>query len=423
MSRPAAKKYGPGGQYYRKRIRTPEGKYEDIYAKTLTELSEKVTLRKNQLAAASDLPAAELYVFEYAARWFLLYASGLSENMKKTHRQQINGVICPVIGNKPIKDVTTDDIAAVMATRAGLSRSSQSKTVQTLKKIFSAAEDAGAIEKDPTRKLKAGGKAPAKKKALTKIQQEQLLAAVSGLPVEPCVMLGLYTGMRREEICGLKWDCVDLDGPAPHVVVRRACRWPKNTQPEISDELKTEAAARTIPIPPQLVQYLQVLKAAQLAALRLRSIKEKHDAEMTESRLALRLLTQCVYAGDGGGPVSFTAFRRRWDAIRYRSTASGRELGTKIRNHSYSVTLDFYPTPHILRHTYITRLILGGMDLKRVQYLAGHEDPRVTLQIYTDLMGHAPEELIADVNAIFTPAAAAAKITPELPLKDPVPPT
>lgn len=64
------------------------------------------------------------------------------------------------------------------------------------------------------------------------------------------------------------------------------------------------------------------------------------------------------------------------------------------------------PTPHILRHTYITRLILGGMDLKRVQYLAGHSDPKVTIKIYTDLMGHAPEDLIDDVAAIFAPQPA-----------------
>lgn len=417
MSRQPAKKYGPGGKYYRKRLRRPDGKYEDVYGLTQTELSEKVAVRQAQLSAeASGGAAKDLYVFEYAARWFALYASGLSANMQKTHRQQINGVICPVIGNKPIKDVTTDDIAAVMATRIGLSRSGQSKTVQTLKKIFSAAEDAGAIEKDPTRKLKAGGKAPAKKKALTKAQQEQLLSAVRGLPVEPCVMLGLYTGMRREEICGLKWDCVELDSAAPHVIVRRACRWPKNTQPEISDELKTEAASRTIPIPPQLVSYLRQLRALQLVRLQKRS--KKGEGAAPEQRL----LSLHVYANDDGSPLSFSAFRRRWDAIRYRSTSSGRELGTKVRNHNYSVTLDFYPTPHVLRHTYITRLILGGVDLKRVQYLAGHEDPKVTLQIYTDLMGHAPEDLIGDVTAVFAPPASSKKNTPELPLEDPLPP-
>ena len=63
--------------------------------------------------------------------------------------------------------------------------------------------------------------------------------------------------------------------------------------------------------------------------------------------------------------------------------------------------MDFSVSPHILRHTYITRLILGGMDLKRVQYLAGHSSAKITLDIYTTVMGHEPEDLIADVQGIL----------------------
>ncbi|MEE3381587.1 MAG: site-specific integrase [Succiniclasticum sp.] len=382
MPRKAAKKYGPGGQYYRKRIKTPEGKFEDIYAKTQAELAEKVTLRLNQLAAAGSVPPEEIFFFEYAAGWYARREPHLSPGMRKMVKHEINDVICPVIGGKRLRDINSDDVAAVMATRAHLSRSAKSKTVQVMRQIFDAALEADMIEKLPTRRLRAEGKAAAPKKALTEQQAAELLEAVRGLSVEPCVMLGLYTGMRREEICGLLWDSVELDGPAPYITVRRACRWPKNTAGEISDVLKTDAAARTIPIPRQLVQYLHKLK-------------DRLPGDELDQR------RRCVYGTDTGKPLTLTAFRRRWEAIYHRSTASGRALGEKVRNHRYSVTLDFYPTPHILRHTYITRLILGGMDLKRVQYLAGHADPKVTLQIYTDLMGHAPEDLISDVDRIF----------------------
>lgn len=417
--RKAAKKYGPGGQYYRKRIKTPEGKYEDIYAKTQAELAEKVTLRLNQLAAAGSVPPGEIYFFEYAAGWYARREPHLSPGMRKMVKHEINDVICPVIGGKLVREITSDDLADVMATRAHLSRSAQSKTVQVVKQIFEAALEAGVVDKLPTRRLRAEGKTAAPKKALTEKQADALLEAVRGLPVEPCVMLGLYTGMRREEICGLLWDEVELEGPAPHITVRRACRWPKNTEGEITDVLKTDAAARTIPIPRQLVQFLQELKAAQLAAIEEAPLPKGGSGE-AGGGYALRL--RCVYGTDTGKPLSLTAFRRRWEAIYHRSTASGRALGEKVRNHRYNVTLDTYPTPHILRHTYITRLILGGVDLKRVQYLAGHADPKVTLQIYTDLMGHAPEDLIADVDRIFTPdppakapptAAAAAGETAE----------
>ena len=392
--RKAAKKYGPGGQYFRKRIKTPEGKYEDVYGKTQTELAEKVTLRLNQLAAASEVPPQELYFFEYAAGFYSRREPHMSAGARKMYKYQINKVICPVIGAKPVREVTSDDLAAVLATRAHLSRSSQQKTVLVLKQIFDAAMEAGVIERLPSRKLRPGGKPPAPKKALTREQQDALQEAVRGLSVEPCVMLGLYTGMRREEICALKWDAVDLDSKAPHLTVCRACRWPNNTKPEISDVLKTDAASRVIPLPPQLVQFLHELKARRLAAL---------EKGSSPGMAAFRLRSRCVYGNSDGTPLTFTTFRRRWEAIRTRSTASGHELGAKIRNKKYTVTLDFCPTPHQLRHTYITRLILGGMDLKRVQYLSGHADPKVTLQIYTDLMGHAPEDLIDDVTAIFAP--------------------
>ena len=380
MSRAPAKKYGPGGQYYRKRIKTPDGKYEDVYAKTQAELAEKVTLRLNILAAA-DVPPRELYFFEYAAGWFNRRSPHLSEASRELYRRQINDVICPVIGAKSIREITSDDLAAVLATRGHLGRSSQKKTIMVLKQIFDAALEAGVVEKLPTRRLKAEGKVPEQKKALTEAQTAALLQAVRGLKVEPFVMLGLYTGMRREEICGLRWDSVQLDGKAPHVTVRRACRWPDHLRPEVSEILKTAAAARTIPIPPQLVEYLKQIRPEKP--------KPVHY----------------VYCNDDGSAVSCSTMRRRWETIRARSTASGHELGERIKHSpgGVTVTLDFLPTPHILRHTYITRLILGGMDLKRVQYLAGHADPKVTLQIYTDLMGHMPEDLIDDVTAVFAP--------------------
>ena len=379
MTKKSAKKYGPEGRYYRKKIRAPDGSYVSVYGRTQAELAEKVTLKQNALAAADDVPPKELYVYEYAARFYARRAPHLSEDRKKLYQYQINKVICPVIGAKPVADVTPDDLEDVLATRANLSRRSQQDTVQILKQIFSAAADAGAVSRDPSRKLKPGGKAPEQRQALTETQQAQLLAAVRGLKVETMVMLGLYAGLRRGEICGLKWDAVHLDAQTPFLEVRRACRWPEHLRGVVSDELKTPAARREIPLPPQLLAFLK----EQRAAIR-------GDAGR-----------RYVYCDDQGRAVSYSTLRRRWEAIKTRSTASGRELGAKIPRHKITVTLDFMPTPHVLRHTYITRLVLSKMDLKRVQYLAGHADPEITLRIYTSLQKAAPEELAADVWAAF----------------------
>ena len=51
----------------------------------------------------------------------------------------------------------------------------------------------------------------------------------------------------------------------------------------------------------------------------------------------------------------------------------------------------------ILRHTYITNLLLKGVDIKTVQYLAGHERAKITLDIYAHLTYNRPEEIIEKI--------------------------
>lgn len=40
-------------------------------------------------------------------------------------------------------------------------------------------------------------------------------------------------------------------------------------------------------------------------------------------------------------------------------------------------------TPHVFRHTFCTNLANAGMDLKSLQYLMGHSDAGVTMNVYT----------------------------------------
>lgn len=60
--------------------------------------------------------------------------------------------------------------------------------------------------------------------------------------------------------------------------------------------------------------------------------------------------------------------------------------------------LDFTVTPHQLRHTYITNLIAADVDPKTVQYLAGHENSKVTMDIYAKAKYNRTTELSGVVN-------------------------
>lgn len=69
--------------------------------------------------------------------------------------------------------------------------------------------------------------------------------------------------------------------------------------------------------------------------------------------------------------------------VRRRTANDAAELGTPARNSKMVRSLDFHVTPHQLRHTYITRLFESGLDIKEIQYLAGHTTIDMTLHVYT----------------------------------------
>ena len=92
------------------------------------------------------------------------------------------------------------------------------------------------------------------------------------------------------------------------------------------------------------------------------------------------------------------------ESIKYTVTPT---LGMTQKNQpQIRYTLDFDVTPHQLRHTYITNLLYAGVDPKTVQYLAGHENSKTTMDIYAKVKYNKPEELFGVVNGAFHQAIA-----------------
>ena len=58
-------------------------------------------------------------------------------------------------------------------------------------------------------------------------------------------------------------------------------------------------------------------------------------------------------------------------------------------------------TPHLLRHTYITNLIHAAVDPKTVQYLAGHESSKITMDIYAKVKYNRPDQVAGVLGDVF----------------------
>ena len=129
---------------------------------------------------------------------------------------------------------------------------------------------------------------------MTDEQTAILLDSIRELPPYVFVMIGLYAGLRREEILGLKWDCVFLDEKTPYISVRRAWHV-EGGKPLVNTLLKTPAAKRDVPIPKCLVACLK-------------EAREKSESEYVISNSKGTVLTE-------------TQFVRVWKYITVRSTA------------------------------------------------------------------------------------------------------
>lgn len=381
-----------GHTYYRTLVTDAEGKRTPLYGKTREELYDKEMATLDQIDNATFRSKSST-VEEYCEKWLLMQSVHVRATTLTDYTSKVRRHIIKELGDKRMADVTLDDIQVALVPVSKKSASVYKSVVILYKSIFRAAKESRIIDQNPTLYLtaKGGGVPQEDKQALTDEQVERLLDAVQGLPPYVFVMIGLYAGLRREEILALQWDSVYLDTDAPYLTVRRAWHTEHN-RPVILTELKTKAAERNIPIPNRLYECLIEAKANSTS--------------------------EYVVANRDGEPLSYTQFKRLWQYIITR-TAKERvyyryENGQRVQHTVHPVlgekaahngkvvySLDFDVTPHQLRHTYITNLIHASVDPKTVQYLAGHESSRITMDIYAKVKYNRPEDVVKTMSGAF----------------------
>ena len=381
-----------GHQYYKAYVMNADHKLIIVYGKTIEELCQKYDEAEHR--TENDLFSKQSpTVKEYCEKWLLMQSANVRANTLIGYTSKVNRHIIEPLGHMKMNDVTADDIKMALVPVSKKSASVYKSVNIILKCIFNSAEDSKIITYNPTRFLSSkGGGIPQKdKEALTDAQVKLLLDTIRDLPPYVFVMLGLYAGLRREEILALKWDCVDLNTDAPFVMVRRAWHTESN-RPIIMTDLKTKAAQRDIAIPNCLAECL-------------REAREKATSDF-------------VISNSDGEPLSYSQFRNLWRFIVVR-TAKPRKARKKVggkyvkyildpklgemakNNGKVRYVLDFEVTPHQLRHTYITNLIAAGVDPKTVQYLAGHESSKITMDIYAKVKYNRPEEVAKALDGAF----------------------
>lgn len=360
---------------YATHITTPTGQRVYVSAKSQGELDKRVAQMKMEMGAGVNI-ADNTTFEEYARLWLRTYKAPpkVRQTTYDTIEWHLEKNIIPFFNGMALRDVRPLHIQSFLASVSGFSYAVQSKCLQTVKAIFRTAEDNGLILKSPVRSSdKAGGAKPKEKEALTNEQAQRLLTAVKGTRAYLFCLLALTTGMRRSEILGLMWEDVDLD--AGYITVTHSKTLsPKKSDCEVLALLKSDAAHRRLPIP--LPLHLELEK----------------ELENTTSRFVLSM--------QNGESLSKCSYDALWRIVTDRTVGEGRPLGSERHSNNgggYTVSLDFNCHPHLLRHTFITQCFEAGMDIKQIQYLAGHSTPDMTLSVYTHYRQRAREQETADM--------------------------
>lgn len=328
----AKKKY----QYLTKAIVMPDGTRKYFRAKTQKELDEKVMKAQILVNAGVDICNEETFG-HFAQMWYDMYKKPyLQERSLDTIKYVLNQHILPVIGKYRLQDISPMQVQSIMAHLSGKSNSLQSKVLSNMRNIFKVAQENGLIAKSPVSSaLKLNGKKTEEKEPLSVTDCSTLLDRVKNPRARTFLIIALHTGLRRGEILGLQWDDIDFKAKMLHIR-HNAVITERGTT--VKDFLKTAAGRRDIPLTEELETRLRDQK------------KLSHS--------------KYVIAMENHKPLTKSSYRSLWRLIE-------RELPEK------------HITAHLLRHTYITRLFEAGLDIKEVQYLAGHSTINMTLKVYT----------------------------------------
>ena len=295
-------------------------------------------------------------------------AEGLERATVENYQRILDRHIAPFIGAERLSRLTMPMVRTFAdSLLADRSRPTASRALHHLRMILTEAQRRGLIAQNVAVGVRLGKAAREKERVVIPAKEElQAMIKASDEDLRPFLLTAIFTGLRSSELRGLRWSDVDLKKGCV-TVTQRADRY------NVIGPPKSEAARRTVPLPP--------LVATELKKWKLRC---------PQSSLNL------AFPAPEGGVLHYKNFMtRRFFPMQVQAGVTleiGREEnGAPVIKPKYGL--------HDLRHAAASAWIKQRIDLKRLQTWMGHSSIQVTLNVY----GH----LIEDESGDAALAAAA----------------
>lgn len=354
---------------YQYRYKNLQKKWQYVYAPTLDELRQKEEAIQKDINDGIDYAAGEVTVMALLERYIKL-KQGVRYNTKVGYNFVLNLVRKEDFGYRCIKDIKVSDAQLwfLKLHRDGRGYSTIARVRSVVKPAFQMAYNESTIRKNPFefRLADVVSNNSEKRIAMTEDQQKTWMTFIKtdktyGKYYDEFVVL-LETGMRVSEFCGLTIG--DLDFKERKIHVDRQLVRERGGKYYV-EKTKTESGCRYIPMTDNVYESLK----------RILTKRPKLQTEMMVDGYTGFLLLDKDHKPKVALHIEHEV---QWARKKYQKLYPDNPLP--------------HITPHVFRHTFCTNMANAGMDVKLLQYLMGHSDVGVTLNVYT----HSNYERVAE---------------------------
>ena len=329
-----------------------------VYADTQKELTAKLRKCITAYQGVDLTEKSRITLSEWLDQWLLSMDGMVRPSTLNGYRSYIENHIRPCLGEKRISQIKAADIQRFYdALSQKLASGSVRRIHTTLHGILRSAVQARLIPRNPVDDVIAPKFSYQKKNVLTEEQINRFMEVIREDDLwHDLFYTEIMTGLRRGELCGLRWE--DFDAVNGTLKVCRTVRREKGKGLTTGDT-KTYAGTRTLILPPSLTALLKMRKqAAQTDWIFPDLLHPERPTAPDAAYRRMKLLLE-----QAGLPE-----------IRF----------------------------HDLRHTFATHALTAGVDIKTLSGILGHTRAAFTLDTYTHTTGDMQKRAAEIVGEFLT---------------------
>ncbi len=366
-----------------------EGRYTDgrnadgkqiqrsVYGKTRKEVADKLHTILYQKQNGIYVTPNKLILSDWLNQWLINYAQiTVRPSTYINYEGYVFNHINPILGKLPIQQITPNVIQNFYNSKHESGRADgkgglSSKTIRNLHNMFHQAfEQAkinGIILNNPTDGTVIPKYEKKEMRVLSVQEQISLTSVIHMHRLGFAILFDLATGLRIGELCALKWSDINFNKQTVRIS-RTLQRIKKNSNEYIEGEcstfisegnVKTNSGFREIPIQDKIFEKLLIHREQQI-----REILYYGEAYQQNDYIFAMPLGSCVE------PHTMR------DAFNYLLRYANIE----------------HANFHSLRHTFATRAIENGVNIKTLSDILGHSQVQITMDLYC----HSSIDLMRD---------------------------